>query len=211
MKINSETFSPQVKKVMSNEVQTWKNLTTESEYAILPNGGIINVRQWIAYSFTAGVAYATSGYIALGLSDSSSTPTPNEIEVMVLTQELKQLAQDLRDLGNKFDGKMDNFDNNFDLKLDKIDAKMDSYNKDLETKFDKLEAKIDKAYDKLTDISNKLSDKVTAVNTDVVKINTKMDINNTWKEKFQIPLIVALIVVIANHLPAIIKLFTGAP
>lgn len=178
---------------MSNDTQKGSNLPKISMYEIMTNGSIINMRQGAVGALTVGDAYTTSGYTELGLPSNPIIRTQDEIEVMAMAQEVKQLAQELHDLS------------------DKIDTKVGNLDKDMVAKLDKLDAKIDKNFDKLTEISNKLSDKVSVINTEVAVINTKIDSNNTFKEKFQIPLLVALIVVLANHLPDIIKVLSGTP
>ena len=52
-----------------------------------------------------------------------------------------------------------------------------------------------------------LTDKVNILSNDMAEIKTIMKENDKWSEKFKIPIIVGLIVAVANNLPAIIKLF----
>jgi regulator of replication initiation timing len=198
MKRNSELLiSPQSKKKMANDAKALNNLTQDCAYAFLPNGSIINLGEWLKYSFTTGIAYAISSYTTLGLLKSSSTPIFDEIEVTTMTEQLEQLSQDLRDLNKKFDSKVDNLDKKLDLNFDKLDKKIDSKVDKLDLKFDKLEVKIEKILDKLT-----------ATNIVVAGIQATTTTNNTWKERFQIPLFVGLtvglVVVIAT---AVLRVF----
>lgn len=179
--------------IVDNDPHMGSNLTKISIYEILLNGSIINTRQCFMGPFTTDAAYATSGFTVLDSPYSPTVQTLDEIEVMAMTQELKQLADDLRELNKKLDGKMDSFDTKFDTKLIR------------------LEAKIDKSFETLMEISNRLAEKVNTINTNVVTIKTTMDINNSWKEKLQIPIVVGLIVAIANNLPAIFKAFAVTP
>ena len=198
MKIDSVLLLSRSKKKMANDTQVLNNFTQGPTYAILPNGCIINLGEWLKYSFTTGIAYAISNYTTLGLLKSSSTPIFDEIEVTTMTEQLEQLSQDLRDLNKKLDSKVDNLDKKLDLNFDKLDKKIDSKVDKLDLKFDlkfdKLEVKIEKMLDKLTEISNKISEKVTATNIEVAGIQATTATNNTWKEKFQIPLFVGLAV-----------------
>ena len=175
---------------MTNDTQTLNNSTQGPTYAILPNGCIINLGEWLKCSFTAGVAYAISSNTTLGLLKSSSTPIFDEIEVKIMTEQLEQLSLDLRELNKKLDNKVDNLDKKLDLNFDKLDKKIDS-------KFDKLEVKIEKILDKLTE-----------TNIVVAGIQATIATNNTRKERFQIPLFVGLtiglVVVIAT---AVLRIF----
>lgn len=163
------------------------SITSTKETCVMnkPKSSIIDLSSRLgmirAESFLSGVAYATTRYITLGLLESSSTPTPEEIEVIIdMAEQLKQLNDDLRELGKKLDGKMDGLDT-------KLDAR-----------FEKLELKIDKSFDKLIEISNIISARVTTISDDVLIIQTTLDVNKSLKEKFQIPLFVALVVVAAT-------------
>jgi len=185
------------KEMTDNNIENSSNLPENSKYEISPNGSIINTSKHLMNSFTTGAAYDTSNYTKLEGPLSPSIQTVDGIEVMAMTEQLQQLSLDLRELDKKYDGKVE------------------SLHKDLNAKFDKLDVKMDKMLVTLTGLSTKLSDKVDAINTDVVTIKTTMKTNDTWKGKLLMPLIVGLTVVlatvVANHLPAIFKVFMGTP
>ena len=174
------------RETIANDTENSSNLPENTEYAIQPNGSIINLSTHLMGSFTAGVAYDTSIYTKLEWPISPSAQNPDEIEVMAMTEQLTQLTLDLREIDKKYDGKIDNL------------------NKDLDSKFVRLETKIETAIDKLAVTVKELGDKVDTINTNVIQIKTTMDVNNSWKVKFQIPLFVSLVVVIAT---AVLRVF----
>ena len=92
---------------MANDAKVLNNLTQDCTYAFLPNGCIINLGEWLKCSFTTGIAYAISSYTTLGLLKSSSTPILDEIEVMTMTQEVRDLGTRLNILDEKYDKKID--------------------------------------------------------------------------------------------------------
>lgn len=192
--------------IVENDPQIGSNLPEFSMYEILANGSMMSMTQCLTCSFATSVAYNTSGYTDLGSYENRVAPIPNELEVMIMTEQLKQLTLDLRELDKKYDGKMDALGNKMDSKIDDLGNKMD-------LRFNKLEEKIGAMSTRLVEISDRLTDKVNATNIEVTEIKTKIDRNNTLTEKFKIPLIVAviagLIVVFANHSPAIFRALAG--
>jgi len=94
-------------KIVEDDLQTGSNLTKISIYEILPNGSIINISQGLKDSFTTGDAYATSSYTKLESSYSPSILNPDEIEVMAMTQEVRDLGARINSIDDKYDKKID--------------------------------------------------------------------------------------------------------
>ena len=83
------------------------NLPESSKYEISPNGSIINTNRHLMNSFTTGDAYATSGFTTLESPYSPLAKTLEEIEVIAMTQEVRDLGARINSIDDKYDKKID--------------------------------------------------------------------------------------------------------
>lgn len=150
--INIIADYPSLEKI-ANDQQICNNLPKTSMYEILLNSGIININQCLKESFNVGSAYATSGFTVLESPYSPSILTLDEIEVIAMTQEVRDLSARLNSIDDKYDKKIEGISDRLWQELKDISGTLKNIDGRLgivETKFSGMKTNISKIENRTT-------------------------------------------------------------
>jgi len=139
--------------IIEDDLQMGSNLTKKSIYEILANGSMISTRQCFTGTFTAGNAYFNSGFTILESPYSPSIQTLDEIEVMAMTQEVRDLSARINSIDDKYDKKIDGISDRLWQELKDISGTLKNIDGRLgimETKVSGIETKTSKIEDRTT-------------------------------------------------------------